>query len=186
MLQKKITRCFNKAHGITADPLIGEWIEDLITRKGGEPLKKWKSRVTAVESVCKVCDVKPADLLVSKRNTEKILREFAQISQQKDIRNPYGEKIHGVKYIVYTRVQGVRDFCGFHGMIWRRGVGGIMSQRAVGHGMFADIRFTKEELEKADSFIKEKWGIDSDVYRWFWIGIESCARFGALYNMKND
>ncbi len=37
-----------------------------------------------------------------------------------------------------------------------------------------------------DKFIKERWGLDSDVYRWFWIGVESCARFNALYHMKND
>ncbi len=41
-------------------------------------------------------------------------------------------------------------------------------------------------FDAADKFIKEKWGLDSDVYRWFWVGVESCARFNALYNMKNE
>jgi len=45
---------------------------------------------------------------------------------------------------------------------------------------------TDEELKKADDFIKKNWGLDSNVYRWFWIGIESCARFGALYQMSLD
>jgi len=52
--------------------------------------------------------------------------------------------------------------------------------------LYADIRLTEQELEQADSFIKEQWGLDSDIYRWFWIGIETCARFGALYTMTND
>jgi len=58
-----------------------------------------------------------------------------------------------------------------------------MSQKVPGHGKYADIRFTDEEFSKADSFIKEKWGLDSDIYRWFWIGVESCSRFNALYTM---
>ena len=24
------------------------------------------------------------------------------------------------------------------------------------------------------------------MYRWFWVGVESCARFSALYTMKNE
>jgi len=61
-----------------------------------------------------------------------------------------------------------------------------MSQRVVNHGQYADVRLSEKELNMADSFIKERWGLDSDVYRWFWIGIESCARFDALYNMSLD
>jgi len=61
-----------------------------------------------------------------------------------------------------------------------------MSQKVSNHGKYPDIRFTAEEFEAADKFIKERWGLDSDVYRWFWIGVESCARFNALYHMKND
>ena len=83
-------------------------------------------------------------------------------------------------------MQAVRDFCGFYGITWRRGITGIMSQRVVNHGQYADVRLSEKELDMADSFIKEQCGLDSDVYRWFWIGIESCARFDALYNMSLD
>lgn len=184
---EKNFRQFNKDHRITSEPLVAEWVEDLTTRKGGEPLKNWKVRLRALEAVCNTCNVHPSDLLVSQRNTEKIMRQFAQLcSQKKDYRDPRGNRPHGVKWVVYTRVQAVRDFCGFYNITWRRGVGGVMSQKVFGHGEYADIRLTEKELEKADCYIKETWGIDSDIYRWFWIGIESCARFGALYNMTND
>jgi hypothetical protein len=91
-----------------------------------------------------------------------------------------------VTNVTYCKVQGVRDFCRYHGMVWPRGTTGIMSQKVPNHGKYSDIRLTDEELNKADYFIKERFGIDSDIYRWFWIGIESCARFGALYHMNLD
>jgi hypothetical protein len=71
-------------------------------------------------------------------------------------------------------------------MTWKRGTGGVMSQKVPNYGKYADIRLTDAELEKADRFIKERWGLDSDIYRWFWVGIESCSRFEALYNMNLD
>ncbi len=185
--QEKQFREFNKHHKITSDPLVSEWLDDLTTRRGGEPLKGWKTRVRSLEVVCNTCCIHTSDLLVSQRNTEKILRQFAQLGRQgKDIRSTTGRKQNGIKYLVYNKVQAVRDFCGFYGISWRRGVGGIMSQKVVCHGQYADIRLSKEELERADSFIKGRWGLDSDIYRWFWIGIESCARFDALYNMTLD
>ena len=61
-----------------------------------------------------------------------------------------------------------------------------MSQKVPNHGLYADLRLTEPELVQANYFIKEQFGIDSDIYRWFWIGIESCARLGALYNMSLD
>lgn len=185
--KEKQFRNFNKRHKITSEPLVAEWMEDLTTRRGGEPIKTWKSRIRSLEIVCNTCRIHPSDLLVSQRNTEKILRQFAQLGrEEKDVRAVTGRKRNGIKYLVYNKVQAVRDFCGFYGLNWRKGVGGIMSQKVICHGQYADIRLSEKELEKADLFIKELWGLDSDVYRWFWIGIESCARFDALYNMPLD
>lgn len=115
------------------------------------------------------------------------MRSFAKHFQSGDVVcDNRGQKSFGMNTIIYTKVQGVRDFCSFYDITWRKGVSGGMSQKVQHHGKYADIRFTTEEFEDADKFIKEKWGLDSDIFRWFWIGIESCARFGALYNMKND
>ena len=99
------------------------------------------------------------------------------------VQSKCGPKPTGLNSGVYTRVQAVRDFCMFYNLFWQKGVTGIMSQKVLGHGKYGTVRLTEQELADADSFIKEKWGLDSDVYRWFWVGIESCARFDALYNM---
>lgn len=180
-------REFNKLHQITSDPLISEWMDDLLTRRQGLPIKSWKTRLRSIETVCNTCKVTPHDLSISTKKTEKIMRTFAKHFQQGDIVcSNIGRKSSGMNTTVYTKVQAVRDFCSFYDITWRKGVTGVMSQKVLHHGKYADIRFTSEEFGMADNFIKERWGLDSDIYRWFWVGVESCARFSALYNMKNN
>lgn len=178
---------FDKRHPITQDKLVSEWKEDLLTRKQGEPVSVWVQKIATLERLCTNCMIRPKDLLVSNRDTEMIVKQYIRLYREGKIqarlkRNPIGD----IKNLTYRVAQSVRDFCGYHGMTWRRGVSGVMSQKIVGHGKYADKRLTDEELEMADRFIKKRWGLDSDVYRWFWIGVESCARFSALYKMKLD
>jgi len=185
--QETVFRKFNYYNKITSDPLVADWMDDILTRRGGEPLKSWRYRIRVLQSVCNTCNINPSELLISHRNTEKILRKYTQQYRNgKASLDTRGKKPLGLRHGVYRIVQGVRDFCAFYGMTWRRGVGGIMSQKIIDHGKYADVRLTTDELERADSFIKEMWGLDSDIYRWFWVGIESCARFNALYNMELD
>lgn len=182
-----IFRFFNKDHPITSEPLVAEWMDDLTTRKGGQPITNWRTRIRAIESICNSCKIHPSDLLVSQRNTEKIMRSYASLARQKKIhRDKRGRKSNNIAVTMYSRVQAIRDFCGFYEITWRRGIGGIMSQKVPNHGLYADLRLTEKELEQADLFMKEQFGLDSDIYRWFWIGIESCARFEALYEMNLD
>ncbi len=179
---------FNKIHPIIHESIVSEWVQDLLTRKQGEPLATWKTRLRALESVCNTCHIHPKDLLVSQKQTEKVLKNYVQLYLEgRADRDTRGMKPPAeIKHVVYQRAQAIRDFCGFYEITWRRGTKGVMSQAVPNSGRYADIRLTDSELEEADRFIKEKWGIDSDVYRWFWIGIESCARFKALYSMKLD
>ncbi|MDE1841878.1 MAG: helix-turn-helix domain-containing protein [Thaumarchaeota archaeon] len=177
---------FNKIHPIIQDPLVAEWKQDMLTRKQGTPISSWQTRIRQMESVCNTCKIEPKDLLVSQKQTEKVLKNYTQMYLEgRAERDSRGMKAPiDIKNVVYQRAQAMRDFCGFHGITWRRGTKGIMSQSVPNHGKYADVRLTDAELDEADRFIRERWGIDSDVYRWFWIGIESCARFNALYFMK--
>lgn len=183
-----VFRRFNKLHPITTDPLVAEWKQDLLTRKQGESLASWKNRIRSLESVCNNCNVNPKDLLVSQRKTENILKDYVQLYLEGKVkRTRSGSRAsQNIRHIAYTKAQAIRDFCGYYNMIWRRGSGGVMSQAVPNHGMYADIRLNDKELDEADIYIKEKWGLDSDVYRWFWIGIESCSRSNVLYAMKLD
>lgn len=181
-------KLFTRRHQILDIPLVAEWKQDLLTRKQGAPISSWKTRIRRMESVCNTCKIKPKKLLVSHRQTEKILKDYVQLYLEgKADKDPRGIKTsNDVRNVLYVHAQAVRDFCGFHGLIWKRGVGGVMSQAVPNHGLYADIRLTGEELEEADRYIISRWGLDSDMYRWFWIGIESCSRFSALYAMRLD
>lgn len=172
----------------TKDPLVADWIQDLLNRRQGKPRKQWQSMVWALESICNTCKIKPRQLVISAQATEKYIKNFSDLYRQGqlDSRRSARKTKKGnadPQLAVHTRKMSVRDFCGFHGISWRRGVTGIMSGKVIGHGKYADVRFTKEELEMADKFIKEKWGLDSDIFRFFWVGVESCARLWALLNM---
>lgn len=180
-------REFNKHHEITSNPLVSEWMDDLLTRNQGSPIKTWKKRLRSLETVCNTCKVTPFDFTISNKKTEKIMRSFAKCFQNGEIvHSNRGNKPQGMNTTVYAKVQAVRDFCSFYDITWRKGVTGVMSQKVPNHGKYADVRLTAEEFDEADKFIKKRWGLDSDVYRWFWVGVESCARFRALYTMKND
>lgn len=179
---------YSSSNPITNDPLVVEWLDDLLTRKGGVAVRSWRSRLRAVESVCNTCSVLPKNLLTSQKQTEITLRQYVKMYRQGNVITRKHLTAHSddIRSVTYRIVQGVRDFCRYHGMVWPRGTNGIMSQKVPNHGKYGDIRLTDEELEKADEYIKKTWGLDSDIYRWFWVGIESCARRNSLYGMQLD
>jgi len=105
-------RAFNKHHKITGDQLVSEWMDDLLTRKQGNPVKSWKYRLSSIEVVCNTCKVKPRDLILSRKTTEKIMRSFTKHYQNNDVKQcARGKKNSGLNTAVYSRVQAVRDFC---------------------------------------------------------------------------
>ena len=152
-------RVFNKHHPITNDELISEWMDDLLTRKQGNPIRCWKYRLSSLEVVCNTCKIKPRELILSRKTTEKIMRSFAKYYQNGDVKqSAKGRKHLGFNTSVYSRVQAVRDFCSFYELTWKKGTSGIMSQRVPSQGKYADIRFSDKEFCQADSYIKKTWG----------------------------
>jgi len=71
-LESKFYR-FSSSNPIASDSLVSKWI-DLLTRKGGLPVRSWKTRLRSLESVCNTCKIPPKNLIISEKNTEMILR----------------------------------------------------------------------------------------------------------------
>lgn len=85
----------------------------------------------------------------------------------------------------YNMNQALNSFCNMNGIVWERG-SEEMSRKVVGHGKYKKVRFSKDEFIQAEKYLIEKFGVDSDEYRWFWIGVETCSRAGELMLMKLD
>ncbi len=211
---------FESNHPITKDSLVDEWKTDLLTRKGGQKVESYGTRISSLETVCNTMHKTPRQLLeMNQKEIESMMKDFAfllkegkadirpmadriptlldkieAITQQRNF-NPELLEIIKTKLddwkrgnedkakTLYIIVQGLRDYLGFYGITWARGKGGIMSQKVPGHAQYGDVRLTDDDLERANSYIISRWGLDSDAYRWFWIGIESCARVSALNGM---
>jgi len=75
------------------------------------------------------------------------MRSFAKLYHDgKSIQSSRGKKPEGATTVIYQRVQGIRDFCAFYDVTWKKGTTGIMSQKVPEHGKYADLRFTDEEF----------------------------------------
>ena len=175
---------FTDKNPILNDGDVADWWQDLQTRKSGKPVQCGRHRINVLQKLCNSLRIRPAQLLIDHSQTEKIMKNFCQMYQEDKI--PRGKRKATPESIQYDLACTVEDFCGFNHMTWKRGVGGIMSRKVVHHAQYSDIKFSKEEFEKADSYLKKKYGLDSDEYRWFWLGVESCARATALFNMTTD
>ena len=65
----------------------------------------------------------------------------------------------------------------------KKGEKGIYCAKVLGHGNYADVRLTKEQFVLMEDYLLKNGGIDSDLYRLVWVGIESCARKEALFTI---
>ena len=167
-----------------SDPLVKEWILDLRTRKQGNPVKTWKNQVSSLYNLCNSCKINPEQLLIDKKTTETIIKNWSELYVNEETSQKYKINTVNPQNAIHTKVMTTRSFCGFYGITWPKGTSGIMSGRTIGHGKYPDIRLSLDELEQANQYIKKRWGLDSDIYRIFWVGVESCARKTALLDMK--
>ena len=177
---------FSKEHPILNDPLVAEWYEDLQLRKKGKGVKIRDNLINQIERLCNTCHVTPSQIIESKTNAEILKKNYltAYLEHRVVSKNKISYKAN-IDNIDYTMSYAIASFCGMFNISWARGTS-KMSRQVVGHGKFAHIRLTDEELLIADSYLKEKYGMDSDIYRIFWVGIESCSRREALFGIPLD
>lgn len=171
-------------------PLVKPWIESMANRKGGKPLKSMRGRITTFKKLCELLRCDP-DYFLAPQDTQEILKHVARIMQgfNADLQSgaiPHreGADPHAV---LYRFVGPLRDFLAFHGVAFPRGQSGVMSQKTSAHvGKYPDVQLSDEQIEKGIEYIKGKHGIDSDIYRVFCFGIQSCARQAAIMGAKID
>lgn len=174
--------------GFANHPLIAEWIQDMRNRNNGEGIVGWHYRVGAVRTICNTLKIKPDQLIIDKQTTERLWLNFMDALKNNlvDRDREKNRKLKGIKSGRAYYIGALRSFCSKFGITWARKESETMNNKVVNHGQYAHIRLTDEEFELADKYIKENYGVDSDLYRIFWVGVESCGREKALFGMKCD
>lgn len=184
---------FNKLHPITENPLVSAWQQDLLTRNNGGAVILHKEHINVLEKFCNYMRIQPEQLVYSK--SKEVVKEYMKtfslmLQQGKTQHKPKGLKLDGktpnYDFIFKHYKDSIRSFVVFHGISLPKGESGVLANKVIGHGKYADIKLTDEELHQADLYLESKYGVDSDIYRLFWVGVESCARKGALLSMKLD
>jgi len=174
---------FTKTHPLAQDPIISEWYKTQNAKDGtlANPM------LNMIENLLNTCAITPAQFIhdgkLNKKNIENwrddVVEAYKNHSMVSNKKYTTG-KTDGFKLRLNY---AIASLCGGHNITWARMKNSPMSRSIVGHALYSDIRLTKEEFAECEKFIIETWGLDSDIYRWFWVGVQSCARLGALFSM---
>lgn len=178
---------FSDRDSFSRNPLVADWIQNhLLIVRDGEPRIGWTSIVNKLKTICNTLKINPEQLIQDHDSTEKYFLAFVSKLQTDEVDAPTRKKKANIKISRKSAVDALRSFCGFHHITWGKGMSKTMACKVVNHGNFADIKLSKYELHEALEYIKSKWGLDSDIFRVFVVGVESCARRKALLTMKCD
>ncbi len=172
---------FGKDHDILSDPYVKKWWDDIKNRKQGKGIKIARDMVVRIEKLCNVLKIQPIQMLIDKDTTELLKRNFLDAYREGRVPNSRQGSIEGVDYRwSYAMV----SFCAANGKNWWGRGSSTMSRKIVGHAKYADERLTDQQFEDIDKYLNlQAGGIDSDLFRVFWAGIETCARNAALTSM---
>ncbi len=177
---------FSKIHTLLQDERIGYWYKKQLMKKGGDGIKIAKDMLNLLERFFNTLRITPEMLIIQKSN--KVIEDYRDqfleaYKNGTDMRLSNARDRGSIKGMNLRINYALVSFVSNYGISWARG-DPAMSRKIVGHGKYADIRLTKEEFVKADNYLKDTFGLDSDPFRWFWTGVETCGRYGALESMK--
>ena len=173
------------------NPDIKKWIEKNSTRRDGEPLASIQDKVNAFKQICNTLQVNPKAFITGNNVTDilehsdELIGNYVKLYSQGKATIPKREGVD-LEIFRYRHAQAMRSFMSAFGFQYPKNYGGNVGQNVkVFHGKYSDVKLSEEQLQEAKKYIIENWGIDSDVFRWFFFGIESCARADAIHKAKS-
>ena len=170
----------------TKDPLVKEWLDNLLVKKDGNPNKTWKNTFRNLKRMCNTLKIKPAQIIIDKKTYLQILTNLKLGLDNKTIQvdNSIKQKNANSSSAYHDMKMASRDFVQFHGIALPKNIGGVASGKVRKHGQYKDLRLTLDEIDKGDQFVIDTYGLDSDIMRVWGVGIESGARKKALLTME--
>lgn len=188
LLEQAVFEEFKKNNPIANDPIIMTWIKSMKTMgHTGKGNKNSTSHVHRIQRVCNLLKVKPVQLTIDLDTSIAIAQSFYDKLESGEIPRKKLRANSSVDTAFYPIRMSIRHFMQYNTrnrIVIPRGDKSILSGKILNHGNYADIKLTPQEIKDAEEFIIENHGLDSDLYRFFFIGLESCARKEALFNMN--
>jgi len=177
---------FTKTNPLAKNQILSDWYKAKVMAKIGlaNPM------LNLLELLFNNMGITPEEFIHEGKRDKKIIEKWRDLMVEKYVNKDcitnrklkYGGEAGFRLRLNYA----IASLCGDHGITWARSKSSPMSRKIVGHAKYSDIRLTPEEFEIADIYLKKNYGLDSDFFRWFWVGVQSCARFGALFSCPLD
>ncbi len=173
---------FTETNQLRHDPIMKDWY----LKQTGRKTKKSEVNKNNLINLFNTLGITPAQFIhegqLDKGNIvkyrEQMLQHFREGTNLKMNKRANGKEDSfrlGLNY-------AINSLCVEHGITWARG-DPDMDRKVVGHGLYADQRFDNSQYLLADKYMKKEWGLDSDIFRVFWVGVQSCSRKEALLTM---
>lgn len=188
--EQKEFKEFCDSHPITQDPIVDSWItRSKSMGHSGNGVRALNGHVHAIQRVCNELAINPIQLTIDLETSEKYAQAYLDKLVTGEIKRTSLKVKSSAQSAFYAIRMGIRHFMQYNGrnsIAIPRGYNGVLSGRIIGHGSYADIQLSDTEIIEAESYIIKKYGLDSDIYRIFFFGLESCARKEALLNAVLD
>lgn len=187
LVDAKNFKAFTDAHPITEDENVKSWISAMRTMgHTGQGVKSAKAHIQGIQKLCNYLKITPIQLTIDFQTSEKYAQSYYDGLVDGTIPRVSLRQKSSPLGAFYSVRMGLRHFMqynGRHAISIPRGYNGVLSGRIIGHGNYADIDMSDDEILIVEKYIIDKWGLDSDIYRVFFVGLESCARKEALLTM---
>ena len=195
--ENKAFKFFNSVDAFESDPLIKKWVEIMRSRsRGGTELKGWHTLLSKFKNICNTVKANPEQWITGNNlnevldNGRELLTNFMELYKKREALIKYNQnwtlESTNLQSVAYSYSKAARDFMRSMGYNYPEGESGVMSQSISSfHGNYSDVRITEEQYFKAKNYAAARWGLDSDSFRWFGIGIEGIPRAKALESMKS-
>jgi len=176
---------YTQKHELSKDDYIVYWLDKQMLKKGGSGIQMAHPMFGYLLRFFNTLRITPEQLIYEK--SPKVVEDYRDeyikaVKAGTDWKQKTGRK-SDMPNLMLRMNYSLVSLCSVHGISWERGTPS-MSRKITGHGKYSHVRLTDEEFEKADNYLIEKYGINSNEYRWFWVGVETCCRFNALFSMK--
>jgi len=178
---------------------VKAWVKLMNRRaKGGKPFGGTWKMVRKFRNVCETLKMNPVQWITGSSrqeildHSEECMNNYVDMYFKKEAKIQYKKNWvasdHTRLQVSYNHAEGVNDFMRTNGFAFQEGMGGVMSRSITAfHGNYSDTKFKDwKQYQDMKNYLADKFSLESDIFRWFSVGVEALPRAGAIKSMKNN